>query len=97
MAMRRACQKAWRILRKEQSERRCDGGGKFIFLNAIPDIECEYTSGSEHAPHFGKGPHLIWKKHHAKLARDCIEAAVLERKSQGIRPLPGDWSHGLDA
>ncbi|RKT21976.1 hypothetical protein B0G69_5392 [Paraburkholderia sp. RAU2J] len=52
IAMRRARHETWRVRWEETRERRRDGIGKFVFLDAIPDVEQQHATAPKYAPSF---------------------------------------------
>ena len=71
--MRRACEKAWWIVRKDFRKRVRDIVREHVLLNAIPYVEQETSSGLEDPLCLTVARLAVGKEHDAKLATNEIE------------------------
>ena len=90
VAVWRSRQESGRIGRKQLGERLGHLIGKFVFLDAVPDVEKVPPTGLQHPPRFAIGRDTVGEEHRAELAADEAEARVFERQGLGIRLAPFD-------
>src|SRR3984893_8395153 len=90
IAVRRACQKAWRIARKDFRERVGHLLREHVLLNAIPHVDQEPSSGFEHPLCLTVARLAVGKEHDSKLATNQIEGSILERQRQCVCLAPTD-------
>src|SRR5690242_1895320 len=86
--VRRACQKARRIVRKHLSKSIRHIIRKNVLFDAIPHIEQKMSSALQDAPCFAVARYTVRKEHRAKLAANEIKDRILERQSHSIRLPP---------
>src|SRR5579863_672774 len=94
IAVRRACQKAWRIVRKDFRERIRYIVREHVLLNAIPYVEQETSCGLEDPLCLTIARLAVGEEHDAKLATNKIEGSVIERQSLCICLMPADPTVG---
>ncbi len=94
ITVRRACQKARRIVRKNLCESIRHIIRKNVLLDAIPYIEQEMASGPKNPPCFAVASYAVGKEHRAELATNEIEGCIFKRQRQSIRLAPFDPSVG---
>src|SRR5450830_850974 len=90
IAVRRPCQKAWRIVRKDFRERARHIVREHVLVNAIPYVEQETSSGLEDPLCLTVARLAVGEKHDAKLATNEIEGSIFERQRLCIRFAPTD-------
>src|SRR4051794_25208725 len=86
--MRRASEEARWVVTEERFERRGHDVSEFIFFDAIPDVEKENASRSEHSTCLGKRFPLFGEKHDSELAYDSVKSSVWKGQPHGIRLTP---------
>src|SRR5712675_354472 len=79
IAVRRGCQKAWRIVRKDFRERVRNLVSKHVLLDAIPNVEQEISSGLEDSLCLTVAQLAVGQEHDTKLATNQIEGGISER------------------
>src|ERR1700675_2327286 len=90
IAVRRACQKAWRIAWKDFRERVRHIVREHVLLNAIPYVEQETSSRFEHPLCLTVARLAVGEEHDAKLATNEIEGSILEWQRQCVCLAPAD-------
>src|ERR1035437_1590572 len=94
ITVRRACQKAWRIARKDFRERVRHIVREHVLLHTIPYIEQETSSGFEDPLCLTVAQLAVGEKHDAKLATNEIEGSIFERQHLCICFAPADATVG---
>src|SRR4029450_2677417 len=94
IAVRRACQKAWRIAGKDFRERVRHIIREHVLLDAIPYAEQETSSGLEHPLGLTVAQLPVGEEHDAKLATDNVEGGIFERQRLRICFAPADAAVG---
>jgi len=96
IAVRRAGQKARRVLGKDGFECGDHGVGEFVFLDPVPHVKNENTSPPEHPPCFRKRFRPFRKEHGPELTHDRVKTCVRKRQLHGICLPPLHWTRGPD-
>ena len=94
VAVRRACQKARRIVRKNLCESIRHIIRKDVLLDAIPYVEQKMSSGLQDSPCFAVARCAVGKEHRAELATNEIEGRIFKRQRQSIGLAPFDPTSG---
>src|SRR5450756_38916 len=90
IAVRRPCQKAWRIVRKDFRERARHIVREHVLVNAIPYVEQETSSGLEDPLCLTVARLAVGEEHDAKLTTNEIEGSIFERQRLCICFAPTD-------
>jgi hypothetical protein len=97
VAVRRARQEARRVVGEQRRERRGDRVREVVGLDAVPHVEHERAARPQHAPRLGERLRLVGEEHGAELARDDVEAGIVERQRHRVGRLPAHRPRGADA
>src|SRR5262245_56778419 len=90
IAVRRACQEAWRIVRKDFRQRVRHIVREDIILNTIPYVEQETSSGFEDPLCFTVAQLSIGEEHDPKLTTNEVDGSIFERQRLCICFAPAD-------
>ena len=90
VAVRRAREKARRIVRKDLCQSIRHVIGKYVLLDAVPYAEQKMAAGLEDALRFAIAGRAVGKEHRAELATNEIEGGVFKRQRQSVRLAPCD-------
>ncbi|MNS96812.1 hypothetical protein D3C72_1311280 [compost metagenome] len=90
VAVRRAREKARRVVREHGGDGAGDVVGEGVVFDAVPDAEHEAPAGFQHATRLAVAGNSVREEHGAELAQDHIERGVLERQGERIGLPPFD-------
>src|SRR5258708_34011095 len=88
IAMRRAGQELRRLVRKDLAKSLLHDLGKVVFLDLVPHVEEEASTGLKYTARLRISFVLVGEEHHAELAGENVEACVDEGQSEGASLVP---------